>query len=190
LPNGQNGQLIKHRIIKKFPRHRIEHAQVVNPADFKRFEELGIIASMQPTHAVSDKRWADSRLGEYRVLGAYAWHLMKSYNVHIPFGTDFPVEAINPYATIYDAVTRQDATGMPVGGWQPQERLSIEDAIRCHTYESAYAEFAETTKGEIKVGMLADLVVHSKDLTTIAPKEILTTEPIYTIFNGQVIYQK
>ncbi|MDQ2747067.1 MAG: amidohydrolase [Acidobacteriota bacterium] len=172
------------------PRHRIEHAQVVNPSDFKRFQELGIIASMQPTHAVSDKRWAESRLGEYRILGAYAWHLMKSYNVHIPFGTDFPVEAINPYATIYDAVTRQDAEGMPVGGWQPQERLTIQDALRCHTYESAYAEFAENLKGEIKVGMLADLVVHSKDLTTIAPIEILKTEPIYTIFNGQIIYEK
>ena len=171
-------------------RHRIEHAQVVNPKDFPRFEELGIIASMQPTHAVSDKRWADARLGEYRVLGAYAWHLMKSYHVHIPFGTDFPVEAINPYATIYAAVSRQDAEGMPVGGWQPQERLSIQDALRCHTYESAYAEFAENLKGEIKVGMLADLVVHSKDLTTIAPIEILKTEPIYTIFNGQIIYEK
>jgi predicted amidohydrolase YtcJ len=172
------------------PRHRIEHAQVVNPSDFKRFQELGILASMQPTHAVSDKRWADSRLGEYRVLGAYSWHLMKSYNVHVPFGTDFPVEAINPYATIHAAVSRQDATGIPVGGWQPQERLSIEDAIRCHTYESAYAEFAEKEKGEIKVGRLADLVVHSKDLTTIEHKEILTTAPVYTIFNGQIIYEK
>ncbi len=171
-------------------RHRIEHAQVVNPSDFKRFSELGIIASMQPTHAVSDKRWAESRLGEYRVLGAYAWHLMKSYNVHIPFGTDFPVEAINPYATLYAAVSRQDAEGMPEGGWQPQERLSIQDALRCHTYESAYVEFAENTKGEIKAGMLADLVVHSKDLTTIAHKEILTTAPVYTIFNGQIIYEK
>ena len=171
-------------------RHRIEHAQVVNPIDFKRFQDMDIIASMQPTHAVSDKRWAESRLGEYRVLGAYAWHLMKSYNVHIPFGTDFPVEAINPYATLYAAVSRQDAEGMPEGGWQPQERLSIQDALRCHTYESAYAEFAENLKGEIKVGMLADLVVHSKDLTTIEHKEILTTAPVYTIFNGQVIYEK
>ena len=82
------------------------------------------------------------------------------------------------------------AEGMPAGGWQPQERLSIEDAIRCHTYESAYAEFAENLKGEIKVGMLADLVVHSKDLTTIAPIEILKTAPIYTIFNGQILYEK
>ena len=171
-------------------RHRIEHAQVVNPIDFKRFQDMDIIASMQPTHAVSDKRWAESRLGEYRVLGAYAWHLMKSYHVHIPFGTDFPVEAINPYATLYAAVSRQDAEGMPAGGWQPQERLLIQDALRCHTYESAYAEFAENLKGEIEVGMLADLVVHSKDLTTIEHKEILTTAPVYTIFNGQVIYEK
>lgn len=171
-------------------RHRIEHAQVVNPSDFKRFAELGIIASMQPSHAISDKRWAESRLGEYRVLGAYAWHLMKSYGVHVPFGTDFPVEVINPYRTLYAAVSRQDEEGDPNGGWQPQERLSIQEAIRCHTFESAYAEFMEKEKGEIKTGMLADLVVHSKDLTTIEPKEFLTTEPIYTIFNGKVIYEK
>ena len=171
-------------------RNRIEHAQVVNPSDFKRFAELGIIASMQPTHAISDKRWADSRLGEYRVLGAYAWHLMQSYNVHVPFGTDFPVESINPYQTLYAAVSRQDVDGDPAGGWQPQERLSIEAAIRCHTYESAYAEFAEKEKGTIAVGMFADLVVHSKDLLTVPHKEILTTEPVYTIFNGRVVYQK
>ncbi len=172
------------------PRHRIEHAQVVNPSDFKRFSELGIIASMQPSHAISDKRWADARLGEYRVLGAYAWHLMKSYGVHIPFGTDFPVEPISPYNTLYAAVSRQDSNGEPFGGWQPQERLSIDEAIRCHTFESAYAEFSEKEKGEIKTGMLADLVVHSKDLLTIEPKEILTAEPVYTIFNGKVIYEK
>jgi hypothetical protein len=171
-------------------RNRIEHAQVVNPSDFKRFADLGIIASMQPTHAISDKRWADSRLGEYRVLGAYAWHLMQSYGVHVPFGTDFPVESINPYQTLYAAVSRQDTEGNPLGGWQPQERLSIAEAIRCHTYESAYAEFAEKEKGTIQAGMFADLVVHSKDLLTIPHREILTTEPVYTIFNGRVVYQK
>lgn len=171
-------------------RHRIEHAQVVNPSDFKRFAQIGVIASMQPSHAISDKRWAESRLGEYRVLGAYAWHWMQSYGVHVPFGTDFPVEPISPYNTLYAAVTRQDASGDPFGGWQPQEKLSIEAAIRCHTYESAYAEFSEKEKGEIKVGMFADLVVHSKDLLTIEPKEILTTEPVFTIFNGKIVYQK
>lgn len=184
--NGQN----TNAGIKLNLRHRIEHAQVVNPSDFKRFAELGIIASMQPTHAISDKRWADSRLGEYRVLGAYAWHFMKSYGVHVPFGTDFPVESINPYQTLYAAVSRQDADGEPFGGWQPQERLSMAEAIRCHTFESAYAEFAEKEKGTIEVGKFADLVVHSKDLLTIPHKEILTTEPIYTIFNGKIVYQK
>jgi predicted amidohydrolase YtcJ len=171
-------------------RDRIEHAQVVNPSDFKRFQELGVIASMQPTHAISDKRWAESRLGEYRVLGAYAWHLMQSYNIHVPFGTDFPVESINPYQTLYAAVSRQDVEGDPLGGWQPQEKLSMMAAIRCHTYEAAYAEFSEKEKGEIKAGMLADLVVHSKDLLTIPHKEILTTEPVYTIFNGKIVYEK
>lgn len=171
-------------------RHRIEHAQVISPSDFKRFDELNIIASMQPSHAISDKRWAESRLGEYRVLGAYAWHLMQSYGVHIPFGTDFPVEPISPYNTLYAAVSRQDADGDPFGGWQPQEKLTIAEAIRCHTYESAYAEFSEKEKGTIAKDMFADLVVHSKDLLTIEPKEILTTEPAFTIFNGRVIYEK
>jgi len=171
-------------------RHRIEHAQVIAPSDFKRFAELGVIASMQPSHAISDKRWAEARLGEYRVLGAYAWHLMQSYGVHVPFGTDFPVEPISPYNTLYAAVSRQDTSGDPLGGWQPQEKLPIEAAIRCHTYESAYAEFSENEKGEIKVGMFADMVVQSKDLLTIEPKEILTTEPIFTIFDGKIVYEK
>ncbi len=145
---------------------------------------------MQPSHAISDKRWAESRLGEYRVLGAYAWHLMRSYGVHVPFGTDFPVESINPYRTLYAAVSRKDEAGLPFGGWQPQEKVTIEEAIRCHTVESAYAEFAENEKGQIRVGMLADLVVQSKDLLTVEPKEILTTEPVYTIFNGKIVYEK
>jgi hypothetical protein len=129
-------------------------------------------------------------VGEYRVLGAYAWHFMQSYGVHVPFGTDFPVEPINPYNTLYSAVSRQDAEGDPLGGWQPQERLTMAEAIRCHTYESAYAEFSEKEKGEIKEGMLADLVVHSKDLLAIEPKEILTAEAVLTVFNGRVIYEK
>ena len=174
----------------KAKRHRIEHAQVVNPIDFKRFAELGIIASMQPTHAISDKRWAGERLGEYRVLGAYSWHLMRSYGVHVPLGTDFPVESINPYQTLYAAVSRQDLEGSPAGGWQPQERLTMAEAIRCHTFESAFAEFAEQAKGEIKIGMLADLVVHSKDLLTIPHSEIMSVAPVFTIFNGKIVYER
>ena len=171
-------------------RHRIEHAQVVTPSDFKRFYELGVIASMQPSHAISDKRWAGERLGEYRVLGAYAWHTFLSYDVHIPFGTDWPVEPINPYLGLYAAITRQSVEGDPFGGWIPQERLSIDQAIRNYTAESAYASFEEKEKGQIAVGMLADMVVHSRDLFTIQPKEILQTEATMTILGGKIVYEK
>ncbi len=186
----KTGTIVDYVLYTSDHRHRIEHAQVVAPSDFKRFAELGVIASMQPTHAISDKRWAGDRLGEYRVLGAYAWHTFESYGVHVAFGTDSPVELLNPYQTLYAAVSRQDLEGNPAGGWQPQEKVSMTDAIRDYTYESAYAEFAEKEKGTVAIGMLADLVVHSKDLLTIEAKEIMATEPIYTIFNGQIIYEK
>jgi len=172
------------------PRHRIEHAQVVAPSDFKRFYELGILASMQPSHAISDKRWAGDRLGEYRVLGAYAWHSMMAFGIHQPFGTDWPVEPINPYLGLYAAVTRQSTEGEPFGGWIPQERLSMAQAIYNYTAESAYATFEEKEKGQIAVGMLADFAFHSKDLFTIEPKEILNTEATMTILGGKVVYEK
>jgi predicted amidohydrolase YtcJ len=174
----------------EWPRHRIEHAQVVAPSDFARFRSLGVIASMQPSHAISDKRWAQERLGEYRVLGAYSWHTFMAHGVHVPFGTDWPVEPINPYLGLYAAVTRQSTEGDPPGGWWPEERLSIEDAIRNYTTESAYASFEERDKGLIVEGMLADLVVHSKDLLTIAPREILQTEADITVFDGRVVYER
>ncbi|MDT7689864.1 MAG: hypothetical protein QOE46_2623 [Acidobacteriota bacterium] len=171
-------------------RHRIEHAQVVAPSDFARFRELGVIASMQPSHAISDKRWAEERLGEYRVLGAYSWHTMMAHGVHVPFGTDWPVEPINPYLGLYAAVTRQSVEGDPPGGWWPEERISIEDALRNYTAESAYASFEEREKGQVAVGMLADLVVHSKDLLTASPQDILRAEPDLTVFNGRVVYER
>lgn len=172
------------------PRHRIEHAQVVAPSDFARFRDLGVIASMQPSHAISDKRWAEDRLGEYRVQGAYAWHKMRAFGVHVPFGTDWPVEPINPYLGLYAAVTRQGTDGAPAGGWWPQERISIGDAIRCYTAESAYASFEETEKGQIAAGMLADLTVHSRDLLTIKPEEILQTQTLMTILGGRIVYEQ
>ena len=171
-------------------RHRVEHAQVVAPADFARFRELGVIASMQPSHAISDKRWAQERLGEYRVLGAYSWHTFKAHGVHVPFGTDWPVEPISPYLGLFAAVTRQSTEGDPAGGWWPQQRLSIADAIRCYTAESAYASFEETQKGQIAPGMLADMTVHSRDLLTIKPEKILQTEAVMTILGGRVVYEK
>ncbi|MCA1592150.1 MAG: amidohydrolase [Acidobacteria bacterium] len=172
------------------PRHRIEHAQVVAPSDFARFRDLGVIASMQPSHAISDKRWAEDRLGEYRVQGAYAWHTMKAFGVHTPFGTDWPVEPINPYLGLYAAVTRQSTEGDPAGGWWPQQRVTIVDAIRDYTSEGAYASFEEHNKGQIAPGMLADLCVHTRDLLTIKPEEILQTEAALTIFDGRVVYER
>jgi predicted amidohydrolase YtcJ len=171
-------------------RHRVEHAQVVSPLDFARFRDLQVIASMQPSHAISDKRWAQERLGEYRVLGAYSWHTFMAHGVRVAFGTDWPVEPISPYLGLYAAVTRQSTEGDPPGGWWPQERLSIKDAIRNYTAEGAYATFEEREKGQIAAGMLADLVVHSRDLLTIAPREILQTEADITVFDGRVVYEK
>ncbi len=190
-----NSNSIRKGIPPTFPkyqdrRHRIEHSQVVAPSDFKRFREFGIIASMQPTHAITDKRWAPDRLGEYRTLGAYAWKTFKAYGVPVAFGTDSPVEPLNTYLTLYAAVSRENVEGEPIGGWQPQEKLSMEEAIRSYTYESAYAEFSEKEKGTIAPGKLADLVVHSKDLLTIPHNEILTTRPVYTIFNGKAVYKR
>ena len=172
------------------PRHRIEHAQVVAPSDFERFAWYGVIASMQPSHAISDKRWAEDRLGEYRVMGAYSWHTMMAHGVHVPFGTDWPVESMNPYLGLYAAVTRQSVDGQPPGGWWPEERITIEDAIRNYTAEGAYASFEEKDKGQIAAGMLADLVVHTKDLLTVEPKEILQTGPEIVVFDGRVIYER
>ncbi|MFL6211419.1 MAG: amidohydrolase [Pyrinomonadaceae bacterium] len=189
-PPGYRGLWFSILIVFDFPRHRVEHAQVVAPADFARFRDLGVIASMQPSHAISDKRWAQDRLGEYRVMGAYAWHTMMAHGVHVPFGTDWPVEPINPYLGLYAAVTRQSTDGQPPGGWWPEERITIADAIRNYTAESAYASFEEQEKGQIAQGMLADLTVHSRDLLTIPPAEILQTEAVMTILGGRVVYEQ
>ena len=145
---------------------------------------------MQPSHAISDKRWAQARLGEYRVLGAYAWHAMQAHGVHVAFGTDWPVEPINPYLGLYAAVTRRSTEGDPPGGWWPQERLSIADAIRHYTTGAAYATFEEKEKGQLAAGMLADIAVHSHDLLTIKPEEILQTAADITIFDGKVVYER
>ncbi|MCA1815032.1 MAG: amidohydrolase [Acidobacteria bacterium] len=177
-------------VVLSNPRNRIEHAQIVAPSDFARFRDLGVVASMQPSHAISDKRWAPDRLGEYRVLGAYSWHTMEAYGVHVPFGTDWPIEPINPYRGLFAAVTRESTDLKPEGGWLPQEKLPIMEAIRCYTAEPAYATFEENDKGQIKPGMLADLVVHTRDLLTVKPEEILQTEPWMTIFDGRVVYER
>jgi predicted amidohydrolase YtcJ len=171
-------------------RDRVEHAQVVAPEDMGRFGTLHVIASMQPSHETSDMRWAEQRLGAKRSKGAYAWNSLEKAGAKLAFGTDYDVEPINPLRGLYACVTREALDGSPPGGWIPQEKLPLQDCIRAYTYGSAYAEFMEGKKGELKTGEFADFVVLSQDLTKIPPREILKTEVLRTVVGGKVVYQK
>src|SRR5262249_4807945 len=140
-------------------RLRIEHAQVLAPDDLPRFAALGVIPSMQPTHATSDMKWAEARLGPERIKGAYAWRSVLKTGAHLPLSSDFPGETVNPFYGIYAAITRQDTQGNPPGGWHPEHRLELDEALRGDTIESAYAQFEEKDKGSIDPGQLDDLSV-------------------------------
>jgi predicted amidohydrolase YtcJ len=174
-------------------RHRIEHAQVLHREDIPRFRTLGVIASMQPTHATSDMRWVEDRIGPSRAVeGAYVWRSLLDAGAAVAFGTDFPVEPMPPVEGIYSAVTRQsrEAPGTPPGGWLPEQRLTREEAIRLYTAASAFAEWQEERKGTLRPGMLADLVVWSADLLTIPEEEILTAVPELTVVGGREVYRR
>jgi predicted amidohydrolase YtcJ len=171
-------------------RDRIEHAQVVAPEDFPRFAQLHVIASMQPSHETTDMRWAELRVGPERAKGAYAWGSMKKNGARLAFGTDYDVEVISPFRGLYACLTRELPGGGPAGGWQPQEKISLDDCIRAYTSGSAYAEFAEGKKGELRVGEYADFIVLSNDLTKIPPAEYLKTQVLRTVVGGRVVYQK
>jgi hypothetical protein len=171
-------------------RDRVEHAQIVAPSDFARFASLGVVASMQPSHVLDDERWAADRLGPERIKGAYAWHTMEQDGVHLAFGTDYPVEPINPLRGMYACITRELPDGGPPGGWQPQEKLSMDDCLRAYTGGSAYAEFEEKRKGTIAPGMLADIVVFPADITRVPPRELLTTHVAMTIAGGRIVFEQ
>lgn len=169
-------------------RLRIEHAQVLALEDIPRFAKLGVIASMQPTHCTSDMKWAETRLGPQRVKGAYAWRSLLNTGAHLPLSSDFPGETLNPFYGIYAAITRQDPAGNPPGGWYPEQRLTLNEALRGYTVEAAYAEFEENQKGSIEKGKLADLTVISQDITTLArPKEILSVRVLKTFVGGKIV---
>jgi len=171
-------------------RDRIEHAQVVSREDFPRFAQWKVIASMQPSHETNDMRWAEQRVGPERAKGAYAWATMQESGARLAFGTDFDVEPINPMRGLYACVTRELPDGGPKGGWQPQEKISLEDCIRAYTTGSAYAEFAEGKKGELKEGEYADFIVLSNDLTKALPSEYQKTQVLRTVVGGRVVYEK
>jgi len=170
-------------------RLRIEHAQVLSPQDIPRFAKLGIIASMQPVHCTSDMPWAEKRLGPERIKGAYAWRSVLATGAHVPFSSDFPGETLNPFYGIYAAITRQDPSGNPPGGWHPEQKVSLDDALRGYTVEAAYAEFAEKDKGTIENGKLADFTVIDKDITRVTPKEILSITVLKTFVAGKAVYE-
>lgn len=171
-------------------RLRIEHAQVIALEDIPRFAKLGVIASMQATHATSDMYWAEARLGPQRVAGAYAWRKLMDSGVRIANGSDFPVEHVNPIWGFYAAVTRQDHEGWPEGGWYAEERMARTEALRSFTIDAAYAAFEEGEKGSIETGKLADLVILSKDIMRVALKELLNTHVELTMLGGKIVYEE
>lgn len=173
---------------KKDHRWRIEHAQVVNAADFKLFGEYGIIPSVQPSHATSDMYWAPDRLGKERIKVAYAYKELLNQNKIIANGSDFPVEDINPLFGFYAAVTRMDKKGFPAGGFQKENALTREEALKAMTIWAAYSNFEENEKGSIEKGKFADFVILEDDIMTIAPEKIFSVKVQRTFVNGEKVY--
>jgi predicted amidohydrolase YtcJ len=169
-------------------RFRVEHLQVIAPGDIPRLVRHGIIGSMQPTHATSDMYWAEARLGTERAKGAYAWRTVLNAGGRLALGSDFPVEAVNPFFGLYAAVTRQDQKGWPDGGWHPAEKLTLAEAIRGFTSDAAYAAFEETSRGTIEAGKLADFTIVEGDLFAMPATELYKTRVRYTVVNGQVVF--
>ena len=163
-------------------RYRVEHAQVVSPDAFTRFARLGVIASMQPSHLLTDMAWAGQRLGPERSRRAYAWRSFLDHGVTVAFGTDYPVESISPFRGLYSAITRQNEAGTQT--FEPQERLTINEALYAYTQASAFAEFREHIKGRLEPGYLADFVVLDRDITKVSPREVLETKVLRTVVGG------
>lgn len=171
-------------------RFRVEHSQIVNPEDIPRFETLGVIPSVQPPQVVSDMNWTEDRIGPERIDGAYAFRDFLDSGCILPCGSDVPVESCNPLEGIYRAVTRQDESGFPPGGWRSENALTIEEAIRGYTIWAAEAAFQENNLGSIEVGKLADFTIIDKDILTLDPHEILKATTVYTIVGGSIKYQR
>ena len=169
------------------PRNRIEHSQVLDAGDFARYAKLGVIASMQPNHLLTDMAWAEQRLGPERARYSYAWKSFLDAGVVLAFGTDYPVEPLTPFRGVYAAVTRMNEADTQT--YFPEEKLTIWQALYAYTQGSAYAEFAEAWKGKLAPGYVADFVVLDRDLTAVPPKEILQTQVLRTVIAGKTVYE-
>ncbi len=171
-------------------RFRIEHAQHLHPDDIPRFAKLGVIPAMQAVHMSSDRPWAIDRLGEKRIKeGAYMWQDLLKSGIPIVNGTDVPVEPLNPIASFYASVSRKTLKGTPEGGYEPEQKMTREQALKSYTLDAAYGAFEEDIKGSITVGKLADFTIYDQDLMTVPEDKILDTQIAMTIFNGDVVYQ-
>ena len=173
----------------KAPRWRIEHSQIVNPADILRFAKLGVIPSMQPSHAIGDLHFAPSRLGIARLAGAYAWQSFIKSGSIVPGGSDAPVERGEPMIEFYAAVARKDMKGFSGEGWHPEEAVTREQALKMFTVWPAYAAFEETLRGSIEIAKLADFTILSADIMKIPEAEILKTHCVMTVIGGEIVYE-
>ncbi len=171
-------------------RLRIEHAQHVAPADFARFARLGVIASVQPYHAIDDGRWADARIGPERSKTTYAFRSFLDHGVRLALGTDWFVAPLNPMETLYAAVTRATLDGKRPGGWVPEQKITLAEAVAAYTAGSAYAEFQEKAKGTLTPGKLADLVILGQDVLAVPPAAIKDVVVETTIVGGKVVYRR
>jgi predicted amidohydrolase YtcJ len=169
-------------------RFRIEHAQHMAAKDFDRFDQLSVIASVQPYHAIDDGRWAEPRIGHERASRTYAFRTFLNHGVRLAFGTDWDVAPLNPMLTIYAAVTRATLDDKNPGGWFPEQKLTVAEAVEAYTMGSAYAEFQEKTKGSITPGKLADMVLLSDDILSIDPVKIRDVKVLMTIVGGKIVF--
>jgi predicted amidohydrolase YtcJ len=172
---------------KKNLRFRIEHDQVVAPEDFKKYKDLGVIASVQPNHLLTDMNWAEAHIGPGRAKHSYPWKEFDDNHIPLAFGTDYPVEPITPFRGLYAAVTRKNEAGTKE--YYAEQKLTIDHAIYAYTIGAAQAEFAEDKKGQLTPGMLADFVVLDRDITKVAPPEILKTRVLRTVVGGKTVYE-
>jgi predicted amidohydrolase YtcJ len=176
---------------KKGLRHRVEHASVLHPDDVDRFNELGVVPSMQPTHCTTDLMYCEQRFGKERCKGVYAWKSLLEAGAMLALGSDWPVEPLDPMRSLYSCVTRKSIDfGVPDEGWFPEQKLTMAETIKHFTLGSAYAAHEEDSKGSLEVGKLADMVILSKDLFAIDPEEILETKVLFTILGGKIVYTK
>jgi predicted amidohydrolase YtcJ len=169
-------------------RWRIEHAQHLRPRDFERFAKLGVIASVQPYHAIDDGRWAEKRIGYERCKTTYAFRTLLDHGVRLAFGSDWTVAPLDPMQGLYAAVTRATLDGKNPGGWFPEQKLTLAEAIEAYTMGSAYAEFREHEKGSLTPGKLADVVLLDTDLFAIPPEKIKNAKVRWTIVGGKIVY--